>query len=179
MAFQRAIAQVGNPVLRQPARCVESVGDPQLQTLIDDLLLTMELAGGVGIAAPQVSGGDRLFIVASRPNARYPNAPPMEPTPMINPVMVAHSADQEKGWEGCLSVPGVRGWVSRYRWIQVEYLDRAGNLQTQDFTGFIARIFQHELDHLDGILFIDRVESDQDLLTEAQFRQQILGEAIA
>jgi peptide deformylase len=179
MAFQRAIAQVGNPALRQSARCVASVNDPDMQTLIDDLLLTMELAGGVGIAAPQVSAGDRLFIVASRPNARYPNAPQMEPTPMINPVIVAHSADQEKGWEGCLSVPGVRGLVPRYRWVQVEYLDRAGNLQTQHLTDFIARIFQHELDHLDGILFIDRVESDQDVLTEAAFRQQILGEAIA
>ena len=179
MAFQRAIARVGDPTLRQSARCVASVNEPDTQTLIDDLLLTMELAGGVGIAAPQVSAGDRLFIVASRPNARYPNAPQMEPTPMINPVIVAHSADQEKGWEGCLSVPGVRGLVPRYSCVQVEYLDRAGNLQTQHLTGFIARIFQHELDHLDGILLIDRVESDQDLLTEAAFRQQILGEAIA
>ena len=167
------IAQLGNPVLRQQAQLVNNIQDKRLQQLIDDLIATAAVSNGVGIAAPQVSQSCRLFIVASRPNQRYPNAPQMEPTAMINPQIIAHSPEVVKGWEGCLSVPGIRGLVPRYQTIEVEYISRNGTKNRQEFTDFVARIFQHEYDHLDGIVFLDRVESTQDLMTEQEYQQRI------
>lgn len=174
MSDRLTVIQLGNPVLRQQAQPVESVQSDRIQTLIDQLIATAIQTHGVGIAAPQVAAGDRLFIVASRPNLRYPHAPYMEPTAMINPEMVAHSPEQEKGWEGCLSVPGIRGLVPRYRSITVEYTDRYGDRHHQELSGFVARIFQHEYDHLNGLLFLDRVESSHDLMSEAEYQQQII-----
>jgi peptide deformylase len=159
------IAQVGNPILRQIAATITDVTDPIIQSLIDTLINEAIAANGVGIAAPQLSQSYRLFIVASHPNPRYPDAPLMTPIAMINPKIIAHSAEMVKGWEGCLSVPGLRGFVPRYQTIEVEYLNREGTLQRQELTDFVGRIFQHELDHLQGILFLDRLESSQDLLT--------------
>lgn len=168
------IAQLGNPILRQQAQLVNNVRDERTQKLIDALIETTGTANGVGIAAPQVSESYRLFIVASRPNARYPNAPQMEPTAMINPRIITHSTDMVKGWEGCLSVPGIRGLVPRYQAIEVEYMTRDGQLHRQELTDFVARIFQHEYDHLDGIVFLDRVENTQDLITEQEYQQRIV-----
>jgi len=165
------IAQIGNHILRTQAKFVEDVKAPVICELINSLMETLIDANGVGIAAPQVSESYRLFIVASRPNPRYPNAPLMQPTVMINPQIIAHSEEIVKGWEGCLSVPGVRGKVPRYQTIEVEYTDREGKLQQQKLTDFIARIFQHELDHLNGILFIDRLESNKDRFTETEYLQ--------
>ncbi|MDJ0597380.1 MAG: peptide deformylase [Crocosphaera sp.] len=162
------IAQVGNPILRQQAQYVTNISDEKLQQFIDTLLTTAMDAKGVGIAAPQLSQSYRLFIVCSHPNPRYPDAPLMEPTVMINPRLLSHSQERVKGWEGCLSVPGIRGLVPRYQTITVEYLDRYGKLHQQELTDFIARIFQHELDHLNGILFIDRVENKEDLVYNQQ-----------
>jgi peptide deformylase len=167
------IAKLGNPILRQVAQPVSDVTDATFQALIDSLIETAISANGVGIAAPQVSQSYRLFIVASRPNPRYPDAPLMEPTATIEPKIVSHSDEIVKGWEGCLSVPGIRGLVPRYRAIAVEYRDRCGNLQRQELTDFVARIFQHELDHLNGIVFLDRVESDRDLITEDEYQRLI------
>jgi peptide deformylase len=124
---------------------------------------------GVGIAAPQVASSVRLFIVASRPSPRYPHAPVMEPTAMINPEIVDRSGELVAGWEGCLSVPGTRGSVLRDRAIEVTYFTKHGELVRQELTDFVARIFQHELDHLDGILFPDRVPNLTDLITEAEY----------
>ncbi|MEA5510584.1 peptide deformylase [Crocosphaera sp. UHCC 0190] len=158
------IATLGNPILRQEAQPVTDITDKQLQQVIDTLLSTAKAASGVGIAAPQLSHSYRLFIICSHPNPRYPDAPLMEPIVMINPRLVSHSEEMVKGWEGCLSVPGVRGLVPRYQAIAVEYLDRQGQQHRQELTDFVARIFQHELDHLDGILFIDRVANSEDLV---------------
>ncbi len=168
------IAQLGNPILRQQAQLVDNVREKRLQQLIDDLLLTASASNGVGIAAPQVSESYRLFIVASRPNARYPSAPLMEPTAMINPQIIAHSTDTVKAWEGCLSIPGIRGLVPRHQVIEVEYMTRDGQLHRQEMTDFVARIFQHEYDHLNGIVFLDRVESTQDLMSEQEYQQRIV-----
>lgn len=137
-------------------------------------MLTVSNANGVGIAAPQVAQSRRMFIVASRPNPRYPDAPEMEPTTMINPRILAHSEQMVKGWEGCLSIPGIRGLVPRYQAIEVEYIGRDGKRHQQELTGFVARIFQHELDHLNGIVFLDRVESTQDLMSEKEFQSQVV-----
>ncbi|MEC4895176.1 MAG: peptide deformylase [Oscillatoria sp. PMC 1051.18] len=169
----KEIAQLGNPILRDRAKLVKNITDKSIQSLIDSLMATAASAHGVGIAAPQISQSYRLFIVASRPNPRYPHAPEMEPTPMINPNIISHSDEIVKDWEGCLSIPGLRGLVPRYRAIAVEYTDRYGKLQQRELTDFVARIFQHELDHLDGILFCDRLESTHDLFTEQEYLKRL------
>ncbi len=171
------IAQLGNPILRLKAQPVSQITDKKLSELIDSLIATAHDANGVGIAAPQVSQSCRLFIVASRPSDRYPYAPSMQPTPMINPQIISHSDEIVKDWEGCLSVPGIRGLVPRYKEIEVEYIDRDGELKHQVLTDFVARIFQHELDHLDGKLFIDRIDNEQDIYTEAEYQSIIRQEA--
>ncbi|GAA6619628.1 peptide deformylase [Scytonema sp. NUACC26] len=168
------ITQLGDRILRQKALEIKNIHDDRIQKLIDDLIATVAQANGVGIAAPQVAESLRLFIVASHPNPRYPNAPEMEPTAMINPKIIAHSTEVVKGWEGCLCVPGIRGLVPRYQAIEVEYMDRNGKLHKAEFTDFIARIFQHEYDHLDGIVFLDRLESTLDIMSEQEYQKQIV-----
>ncbi len=163
------ISEIGSPVLRHRSPAIVDIGDPQLDHLIVDLIATADAANGVGIAAPQVAASIRLFIVASRPSPRYPYAPTMEPTAMINPEIIDRSGALVAGWEGCLSVPGLRGLVLRDRAIKVKYFTRHGELIQQELTGFVARIFQHELDHLDGILFPDQVVAPTDLITEAEY----------
>ena len=169
------IIQLGDPLLRAKAEVVDNIQDWRIQKLIDDLITTVNQANGVGIAAPQVAASDRLFIVASRPNPRYPNAPEMEPTPMINPKILAKSTETIDGWEGCLSIPGIRGLVPRSQVIEVEYTDRNGKLQKQELTDFVARIFQHEYDHLDGIVFLDRLKSTGDIVTEHEYQKRIVS----
>ena len=164
------ISQWGDPILRQRARPVDQTGAPHIQTLIENLMSTVKQANGVGIAAPQVAESLQLLIVASRPNLRYPQAPVMEPTVMINPRILSHSDQQIKDWEGCLSVPNLRGQVPRYQAIEIEYRDRYGQLQKTELQDFVARIFQHEYDHLQGMIFVDRVESPQDLISEAEYQ---------
>jgi peptide deformylase len=163
------ISEIGSPILRHRSDTIANLPDPQLDTLIDDLIATADAANGVGIAAPQVAASMRLFVVASRPSPRYPHAPTMEPTAMINPEIVDRSGELVAGWEGCLSVPGLRGLVLRDRAIEVKYFTPQGELVRQELTDFVARIFQHELDHLDGILFPDRVSISTDLITEAEY----------
>jgi len=174
MAKILQVSQLGNPILRQQAQPIEDIGDRRLQKLIDNLMATVAKENGVGIAAPQVAESYRLFIVASRPNLRYPHAPKMEPTAIINPRIIAHSSEVVKDWEGCLSIPGIRGLVPRYQAIEVEYTSRDGKLHRQELTDFVARIFQHEYDHLDGSVFLDRVESTQELMTEQEYDRQIV-----
>ena len=171
------ILQLGHPQLRQSAAPIADPHASVVQEWIDQLLQQMETAGGVGIAAPQLGIMQQLMIVASRPTPRYPQAPEMPPTVMINPQILDRSMDTKKGWEGCLSVPGIRGLVPRHTAITVSYQDREGNTQQQDFDGFIARVFQHEYDHLQGIVFVDRVESTQELMTEQEYQRQILDDS--
>jgi len=169
MPILRQIAQIGHPVLRWETRIIENLADPAVQGLIDDMLATMIEANGVGIAAPQVYEPLRLFIVASRPNPHYPSAPDMEPTAMLNPELLWRSDETEKGWEGCLSVPGIRGPVPRNTHIGVRYLTRNGTVQEAELAGFIARVFQHEFDHISGLVFLDRVEDTRELASEREY----------
>jgi peptide deformylase len=164
------VYQLGNPVLREIAQPIANICDREIQQLIDEMLITLTESKGVGLAAPQIGRSLQLIIVASHPNERYPHAPQMEPTAMINPQIISHSSETEKGWEGCLSVPMMRGLVPRYREIEVSYLDRLGDPQTTKLTDFVARIFQHEYDHLEGKVFLDRVESTLDLASEAEYQ---------
>ncbi|EDX84664.1 peptide deformylase [Synechococcus sp. PCC 7335] len=168
------IAELGDPVLRSPADKVCDVHTPAVQTLIDQLIsLTLE-RNGVGIAAPQVSHSLQLFIVASRPNLRYLHAPKMDPTAMINPQILHYSDAVTAGWEGCLSVPGMRGLVKRSKEIEVSYTDRYGQQQQQIFTDFVARIIQHEYDHINGKVFLDRIDSVLDVMSEAEYHARIV-----
>jgi len=169
MPILRQIAQLGQPILRGVAGKIVDAADPVVQALIDDMLVTVADANGVGIAAPQVFEPLSLFIVASRPNPRYPQAPEMEPTAMINPEILWLSEEKEKGWEGCLSIPGLRGLVPRHRRIGVRYLTRKGEVREEEYADFLARVFQHEFDHVQGMVFIDRVESTRELVTEKEY----------
>ncbi|MEI6205445.1 MAG: peptide deformylase [Desulfuromonadales bacterium] len=173
MPVLRQIAQLGNPILRGIAQRIENPQDLAVQLVIDDMLATVEDANGVGIAAPQVYEPLALFIIASRPNPRYPNAPLMEPTAVINPEIIWGSDETEKGWEGCLSIPGLRGLVPRHQRIGVRYLTRRGELREEEYSGFLARVFQHESDHILGKLFVDRIESTLDLVTEIEYLRMV------
>ncbi len=176
MSERLEIIELGHPVLRQTAQPILNIQDQEIQTLIDDLLLTVKQANGVGIAAPQVARSCQLMIVASRPNPRYPTAPEMEPTPILNPRILSHSTETAIGWEGCLSIPGMRGKVPRYQAIEIEYLDRNGKLQKMEMTDFVARIFQHEYDHFNGVVFLDRVDTKA-LVTEKEYQRQLTASA--
>jgi peptide deformylase len=171
MAKLLEVAQVGNPILREIAQPIYTI-DESIQTLVDRLMATLLDSNGVGIAAPQAAVSLRLMIVASRPNPRYPTAPEMEPTVMINPRLLSVSEAITKDWEGCLSVPGIRGLVPRHRQIEIEYTSRDGTLHQQTLADFVARIFQHEFDHLNGMVFLDRLESTQDIITDQEYLKQ-------
>jgi len=173
MARILEIAQLGAPVIREQADHVTDIHDPHLQALIDDLFATVAEENGMGIAAPQVCVSRRIIILAPKPNARYPYATTMEPTAMINPEMTWASSNKEKDWEGCLTVPGIRGLVPRHQAIRVRYQTRDGAVLEAEYDGFLARVFQHEVDHLDGLVFLDRVESTKDLVTEKEWHNII------
>lgn len=174
-AMPREVLQLGNPKLRQTACPVKNPSDLEIQVLIDDLIGTMEQSNGVGIAAPQVGIDLQVVIVASRPTLRYPHAPHMAPIAMINPQITDIGVERVKDWEGCLSVPGIRGLVPRASTISVEYQDRDGHAQQEIFHDFVARIIQHECDHLQGYVFIDRVESTRELITENEYHKLVLS----
>jgi peptide deformylase len=167
-----SIAQLGHAVLRQRAIEVDNILADECQQLISQMMLAVSNAGGVGIAAPQIHHSVRIFIMCSKPNTRYPDATLMAPTAIINPEILHTSDETVKGWEGCLSVPSMRGLVPRHSEITVGYFDQQGNQQQKIMTGFIARIFQHELDHLNGLTFIDQLESTLDLISEVEWYQQ-------
>lgn len=172
VTYPLEIAQLGNPILRQLATPLTPGQLTRYAPFFAALEKKMLEHNGVGIAAPQVSESVRAFIVASSPNPRYPNAPHMAPTLMINPELIWSSKETEKDWEGCLSIPGMRAKVSRHNKIEVRYTTIDGHEVKSHMEGFIARIFQHELDHLNGIVFLDRAEK-HDYATEAEFMKII------
>jgi peptide deformylase len=171
MPLLRQIAQLGHAVLRTPAKPVDLPADEVLRAFAEDLMATMRDADGVGIAAPQVYESLSLFIVASKPNPRYPDAPTMEPEFVANSEIVWRSDELVKGWEGCLSIPGIRGFVPRHRRIRARYQTLDGVEVEREFEDFVARVFQHEDDHLRGIVFLDRLESNRDIICEKEFRK--------
>ena len=156
-------------MLRKRAENVEDISDSEVQELIDDLILTAAEASGVGIAAPQVSESLRIFIIAGTASPRYPDAPETETKVIINPEILSVSDELEKGWEGCLSIPGLRALVPRHKSIRALYRDRNDNLVEEGFSDFAARVFQHEYDHINGVVFLDRVESSLEIITENEY----------
>jgi peptide deformylase len=173
MPVLRQIALLGHPVLRTVATPVIDPAASAIRAIIDDMLATLREADGVGIAAPQVHESLAIFIMASRPNPRYPDAPEMEPEVVLNPQIVERSPELIKGWEGCLSIPGIRGEVPRHRSIAVRYQNAQGAHIEREFTDFVARIFQHEDDHLRGLVFLDRLESVRDVISEKEYQKRL------
>lgn len=163
------IIQLGNPVLRQAALRVEDFASPDFQALVSALYDCMQEAGGVGIAAPQIGESQQIIIIASRPTSRYPTAPDIPPVVMVNPRFDILDATLHKDWEGCLSVPGIRALVPRYRAINIDYQDEHGRSRKIELHDFPARVFQHEFDHLQGLVYLDRVEDNRDIVAESEF----------
>ena len=172
MARVLEIAQLGDPVLRRIADPVSEIDD-SVRNLIDDLFATSENANGAGIAAPQVNVSSRVFILSIGPTPRYPNAPEMEPTAVINPEVLWASEVKEKDWEGCLSVPGIRGLVPRPIEIGVRFTTNDGKTVERTFSGFAARVFLHENDHLNGLTWLDHVEDNRDIVSEQEYLKRI------
>ena len=153
----RKILRMGHPFLLQPAAAVDEFDTPQLHQLVEDLFDTMQAAAGAGIAAPQIGEGMRVVVFGFEKNARYPGRPPVPTTVLINPVIEPLSDATDEDWEGCLSVPGLRGRVPRYMHIRYSGFDQFGVRIERAVRDFHARVVQHECDHLDGVLFPMRV----------------------
>jgi peptide deformylase len=169
----RDIATVGHPVLRQPTRelSVNELASPEMQRLIDDMIDTMRHANGAGIAANQVHESVRIAVIEVNDNPRYPYKPRIPLTVLVNPVLELLDDETVEINEGCLSVPNLRGNVFRHVTIRVQYLDRDGVTHDEIKRGLTAGTFQHECDHLDGKLFLDRVVDTTTLTTWEQFER--------
>ncbi len=153
----RKILRMGDPLLLRRAEEVKSFGTPWLEGLLADMFDTMHAAGGVGLAAPQIGESFRVVVFGFEQSERYPEAPAVPRTILLNPVLTALGREEEEGWEGCLSVPGMRGLVPRFRRLRYRGFDPQGNHIDRTVEGFHARVVQHEVDHLDGILYPMRI----------------------
>ncbi|VVE47443.1 peptide deformylase [Pandoraea aquatica] len=153
----RDILKMGDPRLLRIAKPVEQFGTPELDELIADMFETMRHANGAGLAAPQIGVDLQVVIFGFEHNERYPDAPEVPETVLINPVITPLTQDMEEGWEGCLSVPGLRGMVNRYSMLRYEGFDQHGHAIDRVAEGFHARVVQHECDHLIGKLYPMRI----------------------
>lgn len=174
----REIVEVGHPALRERARELspEELASPGIQDLIDDMIETMRAAGGAGLAANQVAETVRVAVAEVSSNPRYPYKPPIPLTVFVNPEIEPLDDAVEPINEGCLSVPGLRGELVRCMRVRVRYLDRDGRAREEVKLGLTAGTFQHEVDHLDGILFLDRVDDPRTLTTWSEFERRGLAE---
>jgi len=153
----RPVLRMGDPRLLQKAAPITNFEDSSLKELLQDMRDTMAHLNGAGLAAPQIGVGLRVVIYGVTANPRYPDVEPVPDTVLINPRLEPVSYDEEEGWEGCLSVPGMRGWVPRWKRLRYSGFDEKGNPFKREVEGFHARVVQHECDHLDGILYPMRV----------------------
>jgi peptide deformylase len=171
------VARLGHPVLRQPAKPVppELIRSAEIQRFIDDMIETMREYDGAGLAANQVHALRQIAVIEVQKNPRYPDAPEVPLTVVINPVVTALAEETEDGWEGCLSVPDMRGVVPRYTSVRLEYLDRDGQRVEVVAKDFFARVIQHETDHLDGIVYVDRMRDLSTLSFIAEWNKHWLG----
>ena len=154
----RTLLKMGDPRLQEISVRVDPIDPVALAPLLNDMWDTMTAANGAGLAAPQIGVMRRVVIFGYQQNPRYPNAPPVPETVLINPEITPLGDAREDGWEGCLSVPGMRGRVPRFREIRYRGYDQYGELIDREVSGFHARVVQHECDHLDGILYPQRIE---------------------
>ena len=171
------VARLGHPVLRQPAEriAVSDLRSPGIQQLIDDMIETMHEYDGAGLAANQVHVPRQIAVIEVGKNERYPDAPEIPLTVVINPVVTPVTEEMEDGWEGCLSVPVMRGVVPRYTAVRLECLDREGKAVDIVAKDFFARVIQHETDHLNGIVYVDRIRDMRTLSHIAEWQRYWLG----
>lgn len=153
----REVLRMGDPRLLRRARPVTAFGTPALEALLADMRDTMAALSGAGLAAPQIGVDLRVVIFGGGANPRYPDAAAVPDTVLLNPQLTPLGPDEEGGWEGCLSVPGLRGWVPRWTRLRYTGFDATGQPIDRIATGFHARVVQHECDHLDGVLYPMRV----------------------
>jgi peptide deformylase len=165
----RPVLRMGDPRLWQKSMPVEQFGAPELASLLVDMRDTMAHLNGAGLAAPQIAVPLRVVIFGVTANPRYPDIEPVPDTVLINPVLTPLSSEEEGGWEGCLSVPGMRGWVPRFSKLRYAGYDERGRRFQRDVEGFHARVVQHEVDHLDGVLYPMRVRD----LTKFGFNEEL------
>ncbi|MDP8986500.1 MAG: peptide deformylase [Pseudomonadota bacterium] len=171
----REVLKMGDPRLLAVAKPVEDLSTAELDHLLQDMRDTMEDLNGAGLAAPQIGVGLRVVIFGMEHNPRYPEVDAVPYTVLINPVLTPLGDDMEDGWEGCLSVPGMRGVVPRYRKLRYTGVDAHGQAIDRSVDGFHARVVQHEVDHLDGILYPRRIRD----LTQFGFSEALFpGEAV-
>lgn len=167
---------MGHPVLRQPARPVtaEELGSDALRALVADMVDTLKDYGGIGLAAPQVGESIRLALIEIPDGlTRYTTTEPMPLTVFVNPTIEVVDPATAGYWEGCLSIPGLRGYVERPQHVRVQYTDLDGDAHTLELTGFLATVFQHEFDHLDGTLYIDRIKDSRLLAFDQEFERYL------
>lgn len=172
----REVLRMGHPVLRERSKPVERLGTPELRALVADMKETMKAMNGAGLAAPQIGVGQRVVIFGVDSNPRYPDAEPVPFTVLVNPTLTMLTREVENDWEGCLSVPGMRGVVPRYTKLRYTGFDEEGNPIDRVAEGFHARVVQHECDHLDGILYPQRMT---DMRTFGFTKELFPGEEIA
>jgi peptide deformylase len=153
----RPVLRMGNKLLRQRAEEITEFNSMELSRLIQDMRDTMQAENGAGLAAPQIGVSQRLVIFGVNKNPRYPDAPEVPETILINPIITPLDAAMDEAWEGCLSLPGLRGLVPRYRHIRYSGFDAQGNPFEIEASDFHARVVQHECDHLDGVLYPQRI----------------------
>jgi len=168
--------QFGNPVLRQKAKkiAVSFLKTPGFKKLIQQMFFTMKRVGGVGLAAPQIGLSMSLAVIQVSPTKLRPNLEKLSRTVIANPRIIAHSKAQEFDWEGCLSFNGVRGKVPRHKVITVEFIDENSRKVRRVYKGFSARVFQHEIDHLNGKVYVDRMSDMTTLMTLPEFKKRVL-----
>jgi peptide deformylase len=154
----RPILRLGHPTLREIAAPVQAFDTPELHALVEDMLDTMRANDGAGLAAIQIGVLQRVVIFGLDYSPRYPTAEPVPLTVLVNPEIEPVGAERDPGWEGCLSVPGMRGLVPRYRQIRYRGFDEFGRAIDRTVSDFHARVVQHECDHLDGVLYPERIE---------------------
>jgi peptide deformylase len=153
----RPVLRMGDPRLLEVSKNILEFGTPELQSLLTDMRDTMAHLSGAGLAAPQIGVGLRVVIFGVTANPRYPDIEPVPDTVLINPKLTPLGNETEEGWEGCLSVPGMRGWVPRWKRLSYSGFDEKGNPFQRDVEGFHARVVQHEVDHLDGVFYPMRI----------------------
>ena len=153
----REVLRMGDPRLWQVSRPIQNFGTAELTELLTDMRDTMAHLNGAGLAAPQIGVQLRVVIFGVKSNARYPGIEDVPDTVLINPVLTPLSDELEEGWEGCLSVPGMRGWVPRFQKLKYSGFDEQGRRFEREVEGFHARVVQHEVDHLDGVLYPMRI----------------------
>jgi peptide deformylase len=173
------VARLGHPVLRQVAHAIpeREIGAPETQRFIDDMIETMREYNGAGLAATQVHTLKQVAVIEVLRNPRYPDAPEIPLTVVINPVVTPLTAEMEDGWEGCLSVPDMRGIVPRYTAVRLQAYDRQGQRMDLTAKDFFARVIQHETDHLHGIVYLDRMRDLNTLSYLAEWNKYWLGTA--